>query len=265
MNISEIKQKLQGKQHTIGTWMQIPNTSVAEIMGKAGYDWVAVDLEHGHFSNENLPDIFRAIELGGTVPFARLAQCEQKDIKQALDAGARGLILPMIETSEQLKQGVSWAYYPPIGIRGVGYSRANLFGKKFDTCVQQKTQELVIAAQIEHVRAVENLESILSVNGLDAIIVGPYDLSGSMGLTGKFDDPRFVQMMSTISEKAEKDNIPMGVHVVQPDTKKLKEAISNGYQFIAYGIDAVFLYRSAERPINESNIAKIKESKIRKT
>lgn len=249
--IEKIKQKLKNGQPTIGSWMQIPSTSVAEIMGNAGYDWVAVDLEHGHFSNESLTGIFRALETGGTAPFARVAQCEQKDIKCALDAGAVGLILPMIEAPEQLKRGIDWAYYPPKGTRGVGYCRANLFGKAFETHQKNSINNTIIVAQIEHIRAVENLEEILQVKDLDAIMVGPYDLSASMGLTGEFENPRFVKMMEKIFQKAKEHTIPMGAHVVKPVKKDLEKAIAEGHQFIAYGIDSVFLWTSAEVPTKE--------------
>lgn len=244
----EIRQKLKAGDVSIGSWMQIPSADVAEVMGKAGYDWVAVDLEHGAFSQDNLPDVFRALELGGTVPFARVAQASKKDIKCALDAGAKGIILPMIEMAEQLENALSWAYYPPKGTRGVGYCRANLFGKHFDQYLEA-SDEIICVAQIEHIDAVSNIDSMLSNKRLDAIMVGPYDLSGSMNLTGQFDHPTFNQVMETLSRKTREHNIPMGLHIVQPDTSVLKSRINDGYQFIAYGIDAVFLNNLAQRPV----------------
>jgi len=248
MVISEIKRKFKSGQASIGSWMQIANASVAEIMGKAGYDWVAVDLEHGHFSSQILPDIFRALELGYTMPFARIAQCHPRDIKQALDAGAKGIIIPMVGSASQLRQGIEWAFYPPRGLRGVGYSRANLFGKSFESHIEKSLNNTLIVAQVEHIRAVEKLDEILQVEGLDAIMVGPYDLSASMGLKGRFQDQRFIETIRQISQIARLYNVPMGLHVVKPVLGELEKAIEEGYQFIAYGIDAVFLYKSAERP-----------------
>lgn len=246
--INTILKKLKKGDSTIGTWMQISSPDVAEILGKAGYDWVAVDLEHGGFSMPVLKDIFRALELGGTVPLARVAQCHPKDIKQALDAGAQGIILPMIERKDQLEEAISWAYYPPKGNRGVGYSRANLFGRHFNKYVDRFCTKILVIAQIEHVNAVQELDAILSVSDLDAIMVGPYDLSGSMGLTAQFDHPDYLRVMDTIFQKAENNNVPMGVHIVQPDAALLAARIAEGYQFVAYGIDAVFLYNSVARP-----------------
>ncbi len=246
MNV--VREKLKSGKPTIGSWMQLPNVSVAEILGQAGYDWVAIDLEHGSFSIEGLPAICLALEKGNTLPFARIAQAQAKEIKQALDAGVQGLIFPMINSAAELENAISWSSYPPYGTRGVGYSRANLFGKHFNELVPESTNDIVLIAQIEHIDAVKALDDILSVERLDGIIVGPYDLSASMDLTGKFDDPGFIRTMSVIESKSKQFNIPMGLHIVQPDTELLKEKISNGYQFVAYGIDALFLCHAAECP-----------------
>ncbi len=246
----DVKAKLLDGKVTIGSWLQIPDASIAEIMGNAGYDWVAVDLEHGDFPKTNLTNIFRAIELGGTLPFARLSDTCPTNIKQTLDAGAKGLIFPMIESAEQLARAISSAMYPPQGNRGIGYSRANGFGQYFEDRFQSANQ-IPIVAQIEHITAVKQIDEILSVKGLDAIIVGPYDLSGSMNLTGQFDHPEFIKTMEMISSKASAHKIPMGSHIVQPNKRELEQKIQEGYQFIAYGIDALFLYTAAANPLKK--------------
>lgn len=238
-----IRQSLQENKPSVGSWMQIPHTSVAEIMGQAGYDWVAVDMEHGAIGVHQLPDLFRALELGGTLPLARLAQGQPKDCKQALDAGAGGVIVPMVESAAQLTQVRDACRWPPAGTRGVGFSRANLFGKHFEAYTEE-AQEPLLVAMIEHVRAVDNLAEILQVSGLDAIMVGPYDLSASMGLTAQFNHPDFEEVMQRIRGLSREYRIPSGVHVVMPDHAALEQRIAQGYRFIAYSIDAVFLTRS---------------------
>ena len=245
--ITSIRQSLRADRPSIGSWMQIPHSSVAEIMGEAGYDWVAIDLEHGSISVHQLPDLFRALELGGTLPLVRLAQGQPKDCKQALDAGAGGVIVPMVENAEQLKQVRDACRWPPAGTRGVGFSRANLFGKQF-SAYSEEAQAPLLIAQIEHIRAVENLESILRVEGLDAILIGPYDLSASMGLTAQFENHEFMVTMSRILTLAHDVRIPCGVHVVQPDPAELEMRIAEGYRLIAYSIDAVFLNISTQKP-----------------
>lgn len=244
-----MRKMMRAGKATIGTWLQIPSADIAEILGAAGYDWVAVDMEHGAFTRALLPDIFRAIECGGAVPFARVPEATMSPIKEALDSGALGLIFPMIESREQLDQAISWALYPDAGgSRGVGYSRANLYGKDFDQYRQIDAKDIFLVAQIEHIHAVDNLDAILSHPRLDAIMVGPYDLSGSMGLTGHFDHPDFVSVMERINTACHAHNMPMGTHIVQPDQRKLAKCVADGYRFIAYGIDAVFLMQNAARP-----------------
>lgn len=245
--IQAIRKNLATNQSSIGSWMQIPNASVAEIMGQAGYDWVAVDMEHGTIGHHQLPDLFRALELGGTLPLVRLAQGHPKDCKQALDAGSGGVIVPMVETVEQLIQVRDACRWPPSGTRGVGFSRANLFGKHFDA-YQDEAQAPLLVAMIEHTRAVENLEAILAVKGLDAILIGPYDLSASMGLTGRFEDPTFVAAMTRVKALCHKANIACGVHVVMPDVEALGDRMNEGYRFLAYSIDAVFFNVSCTIP-----------------
>lgn len=245
--ILDIRRSLATNQPSIGSWIQIPHASVAEIMGQAGYDWVAADLEHGAISVHQLPDIFRALELGGTLPLARIAHGQPKDCKQVLDAGAGGVIVPMVESAAQLKQVRDACRWPPAGTRGVGFSRANLFGKHFEAYIEEAQAPLLVA-MIEHIRAVNDLEEILQVEGLDAILIGPYDLSASMGLTAKFDAPEFVVAMDRIRSLCKQFHIPCGVHVVMPEPAVLENRIAEGYQFIAYSIDAVFLHTCAENP-----------------
>lgn len=230
--------------------MQIPHASVAEIMGQAGYDWVAIDMEHGTIGHHQLPDLFRALELGGTLPLVRVGQGHPKDCKQALDAGAGGVIVPMVESAAQLVSVRDACRWPPAGTRGVGFSRANLFGKNFDA-YREEAQAPLLVAMIEHVRAVDDLDAILAVDGLDAILVGPYDLSASLGVTAKFDEQCFKEAMASIAEKAKRAGIPSGVHVVQPSKDELNRRIREGYRFLAYSTDAVMLQQMAAQAVSQ--------------
>ncbi len=245
--IKSIREKLNTNGVSIGSWMQIPHSSIAEIMGQSNYDWVAVDMEHGAISVHQLPDLFRALELGNTLPLVRLGHGHSKDCKQALDAGAGGVIVPMIVSAEQLIKVRDSIRWPPSGRRGVGFSRANLFGKNFDAYVEEAKQPILIA-MIEDVEAINELDSILAVDGLDAILIGPYDLSASMNLTAQFEHSKFIDAMSNIKKKSELANIPCGVHVVQPSIEALQQKVDDGYRFIAYSIDSVFLNHVVARP-----------------
>ena len=246
--VNSIRRQMQGGDASIGSWMQIPNSSVAEIMGRAGYDWVAVDMEHGAFNVSQLPDVFRALELGDTLPLARLSQGAQKECKQALDASAGGVIIPMVESAEQLLSISKECIWPPEGCRGVGFSRANLFGKHFDE-YKLEAQSPLLIAMIENIRAVDNLDKILEVPGLDAVFIGPYDLSASMGITGELNHQDYQAVQKNILQVAIQHNIACGIHVVKPDKAELNKCINQGYRFIAYSIDSVFLINAAENQL----------------
>lgn len=252
---SRIREQLRRGQPTVGSWLQLPCTDAAEIIARLGYAWAAVDLEHGAFTRAMLPDVFRALERWGCLPFARVAEASPVRVKEALDSGARGLILPMIESRAQLDAAVAAAVYPggavfSGGARGVGFCRANAFGMDFEahTGPEGIGQDIVIVAQIEHVRALDELDAIFSHPRLDACMVGPYDLSASMGLTGRFDHPDFTAAAARIEAKARAHGIAPGFHVVRPEPELLREKIRQGYTFLAYGMDSVFLQAGGAPP-----------------
>ena len=202
-------------------------------------------MEHGAISHQQLPDLFRALELGNTLPLARIAEGKPRDCKQALDAGAGGVIVPMVESAEQLVSVRDACRWPPAGMRGVGFSRTNLFGKNFEV-YQDEAQAPLLVAMIENTLALENIDKILLVEGLDAILVGPYDLSASLGLTAEFDHPDFISAMSHILSRSKHAKVAAGVHVVDPSVHDLKMRVEEGYRFLAYSIDTVMLRKETE-------------------
>jgi len=245
--IRRIRELLTAGKATIGGWMQLGSPAVAEIMGGGGFDWVAVDLEHGSIGAHQLPNIFRALELGGTLPLVRLAQQNANDCKQALDAGAGGVIVPMVESAGQIvlmREASSW---PPSGTRGVAYSRANLYGKNFEE-YKLIAQNPLIVAMVETEMGVNNLKEILEVGRPDAILVGPYDLSASLGVIGNFDNIIFKSAIKKIESFCVTARVPLGFHIVNPDKSVLEEKLNEGYQFIAFSMDSVFLELHAKNP-----------------
>lgn len=249
--MNKVKQKLKKRHYTIGSWVQLPEPGIVEIMAKSGFEWLVVDMEHGSISIETLPNLFRATEKSGCIPFVRLSENNATAIKQVLDAGARGLVVPMINCKEDAEKAVRAAKYPPQGVRGVGFSRANLYGTEFAEYVKRINDELIIVLQIEHIRGVENIDEILSVPGIDACMIGPYDLSGSMNLTGQFKHPEFQKTVRRVLECAKRHDIAMGTHVVPPDIEELKRRIEEGYSFIAYSLDTVLLANICREAIKE--------------
>lgn len=248
--IKSIRKNLSNGKFSIGSWMQVGDSDIAEIMGKLNYDWVAIDLEHGQINLSSLPDIFRALELGGTLPFVRISKNSDEEIKHVLDSGASGLIIPQIENVDQLEIAYQYSCYPPSGKRGVGFSRTNLFGKNFDT-YKKEAQRTFIVPMIESQKGIENIDQILQLKFIDAIMVGPYDLSASIGVTGRFEDKKFKKNLKQILSLCSKNNVACGLHVVKPEIKQLDKAIKEGYQFLAYAGDAFFLNEFATNPISK--------------
>jgi 2-dehydro-3-deoxyglucarate aldolase len=244
-----LKKKLKDNALSVGSWLQFNSPDVAEVMAKAGFEWLVVDMEHGPIDVADLPDLFRAIENGGALPLVRLSENNPYLIKRVLDAGAQGIIVPMIRTADEIKQAVESAQYPPKGRRGIGYSRANNYGLSFEKYFNRFNDDVVVVAQIEDINAVNNIEEIFSFKEIDSFIIGPYDLSGSMNKTGCFDDPEVEAAVQKVFDAAKKRRIAPGIHVIPPDLNEVYRRIDEGFKFIAVSIDTFMLGTSASQLI----------------
>ena len=238
---SLLKQKLQNKEISIGSWLTIPHQAIIEIMSTAGFDWLTIDMEHSPISIETIMNLIGHIQGNGMQALVRVSKNEEVAIKRVLDAGADGVIVPMIRNKEEAIQAVSFVKYPPLGKRGVGLNRAQKYGTAFDTYQDWIKNNAVVIAQIEHIDAVNNLEEIFSVPGIDGIIVGPYDLSASMGFPGEYEREDVKKALDRIDVVAKKLNKPLGFHIVESDHSKVLEKINKGYSFLAFSLDFFFL------------------------
>lgn len=239
------RQALLDREVTLGGWLQIGHPVCAEIHARAGFDWVCVDMEHGAIDLETMTNIFRAIDGFDCTPVARLPYNDPIWIHRTLDAGARALIIPMVNTPEQAEAAVRESKHPPRGVRGYGYSRANMHGIDFAQYVEESDDEIAMVMQIEHKDAIANLEGIVQVDGVDGVFIGPMDLSGSMGITGQLDHPEVVAALERYREVCDRNNIAAGMHVVRPTEANVAGAIEQGYTLIALGVDVVFLEEGA--------------------
>ena len=238
---STLKEKLQNKELSIGSWLSIPHQAIIEIMSTAGFEWLTIDMEHSPISIETTMNLIGHIQGNGMQALVRVSKNEEVIIKQALDAGADGIIVPMIKNKDEAKQAVDFVKYPPSGKRGVGLNRAQKYGTAFDTYQEWVKNEVVIIAQIEHIEAVNNLEDIFATEGIDGIIVGPYDLSASMGYPGEYDREDVKEALERIDLIAKKLNKPLGFHVIDSGYSKTLDKIRKGYSFLAFSIDFFFL------------------------
>ncbi len=245
--ISKLRSKLKKGEVSCGSWQQIPHPSISELLASENYDWICVDLEHGSIDFSQLPILFCAIERYNVLPFARLGKSDSYHAHMALEAGAAGIIFPMISCGDQIKSLIQDSSWPPSGNRGVGFSRACLYGKSFESH-KNLARNPFFVAMIESKEGVRNLESIVSIEDLDAVIIGPYDLSASFNLLGDFNSHEFKEILTNIKNICKKYSKPFGIHIVEPSIKKYNEALAEGYNFISYSTDALFFQASSQKP-----------------
>jgi 2-dehydro-3-deoxyglucarate aldolase len=239
-----LKKKLQRQEITIGSWITLGHTSIAEIMAKAGFEWLVIDMEHSVITLDVAQQLIQVIEGSGVIPLVRVGENNANIIKRVMDAGAYGVIVPMVNTKKQAESAVKAVKYPPVGTRGVGLARAQGYGDKFDEYAATVNEESIVIAQIEHIEAVNNLESILSVEGIDGCIIGPYDLSGSLGKPGNFEDPDVLAALEKVEQTCKERKAALGMHVIQPDYRLVMEKVAKGYNFISFSLDILFLGNS---------------------
>ena len=240
-----LKHKLLSGEKTIGSWLTMPSLAISELMAKVGFDWLTIDLEHSSLSIEQAGEMIRIIDLAGVSPLVRLTSNDGNQIKRVMDSGAHGIIVPMVKTKGDAEQAVSSVYYPPKGIRGVGLARAQHYGIGFHEYRDWLEENAIIIVQIEHIDAVNNLKDILSVDGVDGYIIGPYDLSASLGVSGEFNHSSMIEAMNEIYRVATTLGKYGGIHIVEPDTDLLKQSVLEGFTFLAYSVDFRMLDVSA--------------------
>lgn len=225
----------------LGSWITIGNSSIAEIMADAGFDWLCIDLEHTITDYAEAQQLILAIQSKGIKAFVRVGDNNSRIIKRILDAGADGIIVPSVNSAAEAKKAVNSIKYPPIGTRGVGLARAQGYGFGFESYRDGKAKEIKLIVQIEHINAINELDAIIQTDGVDGTFIGPYDLSGSLGKPGQWDEPEVKKAIEIYEVTAKKYNKIMGFHVVPPNYELVEEKIKKGYNFIAFGFDAIFL------------------------
>lgn len=245
-----LKNKLQNNELTIGSWVTIGHPSIIEIMASAGFEWLVVDLEHTSIDLSIAHILISTIQANGMKALVRVSKNEEVIIKRVLDMGADGIVVPMIKSKADALDAINFAKYPPIGKRGVGLFRAQKYGIGFDEYKKWVNDELVIIAQIEHIEAVININDIITTEGIDGVIIGPYDLSGSMGYPGEYHRDDVQKAIADVLSACKNHNVPSGFHVIESDPTKLQKKIEQGCTFLAYSLDFFFLGDSARNGMN---------------
>ena len=226
-----LKEKIKNKEKVLGTFFELGSMSVIECLGQTGLDFVIIDNEHGPFETESTMNYVRA--------------CDRPAILKPLDIGAKGLIVPCIETVEQAKKIVEYGKFSPIGKRGFCPSRKDYWGyshpqgQPIDVGMKHENEETLLILQCETVGCLENIETIVSMDGVDGIFIGPFDLSISMGIPGEFDNPEFLKAIDKILSTCKKYNKISSVFTGRFDD--IDKYYKQGFDIVTYSLDANIL------------------------
>ena len=249
--MNKVRQALLEGKVTIGTWIQINHPVVSEILGNCNFDWIAADCEHTDIDVEGFTRIARGMYGRGPEPFVRVRENDTLAIRQVLDAGARGVIVPLVESAEEAKRAVTATKFPPAGIRGFSFCRSNNYGRDFDDYARQANQDIAVVVMIESKKAIDRIDDILDVEGVDGVFIGPYDLSGSYGIPGKTGNVAVQKGCQKVLQACRRAKKSAGLHIVMPDPANIKSAIEDGFTFIAVGADIVFLNQASRNALCE--------------
>jgi len=245
--MSNTKQKLCSGQPVFGGWVMTGSPAVAEIMAGEGFDFLGVDMEHTPTNVEGFHRIALAAKETECDLLARLPSCDPVLAKQVLDLGAAGIIVPSVNSPAEAAQAVAMAKFPPEGIRGASLCRATGYGRRFAEYFQAHNREVVVVVMLEHIQAVPRAEAILATPGVDAALIGPYDLSASMNLAGQLDHPEVRAAQQAILEACRRHNVAAGIHVVPVDPVEVRRRVAAGYRFLACGVDTLFIREGCRR------------------
>jgi 2-keto-3-deoxy-L-rhamnonate aldolase RhmA len=249
MKSNRVKELLQRGEVTLGPWITIGHPDVVEMLAHMGFDWMAFDMEHAPLDIRTVQNLMQAANGTEVTPFVRVAWNDIVLIKQVLDLGTQGLVIPWVNTREDAIRAVRAARYPPQGLRGAGPRRAALYGLDRDYMAQAAAQIMIIA-QIETTEAVENAENILEVEGVDGFFIGPTDLSTSMSIPGQRDHPELQRAIRKVLEIGKKLGKPGGI--MCHSINEIKRAVDDGFKFIAAGSDFDYLKWGADIALGAS-------------
>ncbi|MCD6507141.1 2-dehydro-3-deoxyglucarate aldolase [Candidatus Poribacteria bacterium] len=241
-----VKEKLASGKPSVGTWLNLCSPFAAEYMAHVGWDWLVVDTEHSPVDMETTAHCFQAICTTETIPMARVAWNMPVLVKRLLDAGALGLVVPMVNSPEEAERAVKSMKYPPDGFRSIGGGRCTLYGPDYRT---RANEEILVVVQIEHIDAVKRAGEILSVEGVDACFIGPNDLAGSMGV--RPGSPEHEEAVMSVLKAAKEVGVAPGIHVFSADDANRR--IEQGFQFIAVSSDLGFLLSQARSEFAKLN------------
>lgn len=240
---------LRNGQLLIGPLVSLPSPEITEILAQTGFDWLFIDAEHGAFNPQQTQAMLQA---AGNCPCViRVPSGDEIWIKKALDIGAAGIIVPQVHTTDQARQIVQSCKYSPQGTRGVGIGRAHKYGSGFEDYLMHANRDTAVILQAESSTAIKNISSIVAVKGIDAILIGPYDLSASLGKIGQVNHKTVTDAINKVRKACMDANVKLGIFGVSPEA--VKPYIKKGFTLITVGVDSLFLIKSAKEVLHKLN------------
>jgi 2-keto-3-deoxy-L-rhamnonate aldolase RhmA len=237
------RQRLMQGDLLIGAFMTLPVPEIAEIFAEVGFDWLFVDMEHTTIDVEDVQRILQAVG-DKCACLVRVPSMDEVWLKRVLDAGAHGVIIPHVNTADEVRHIVQACLYPPDGSRSVGLARAQKYGLRFEDYVENSNHTVVIIPQVEHIDGVQNIEDIVKVAGVSAVFIGPYDLSGSLGKLGEIEDPQVQKNIACVKDACVRQGLPVGIF--SRDVEVAFSYIEQGFTLLTVGVDTLFIGESAK-------------------
>jgi len=246
---NRMKRELAAGNVCLGATITIYSPAIAELLSRVGLDWLWIDTEHTALSLEEVSVILQATNGTDVSTVIRVPWNDKTLIKRAIDTGPDGILVPMINTAADAEAAVRAMKYPPLGERGAGIGRAQCYGMRMGEYMSTANDEVMFIAQIEHVEAVANIDEIVEVAGLDSVMIGALDLSGSMGKLGQTDDPEVEAAVQTVLAACRRAGIPCGVVALGPEATNRR--IEEGFTSIITGIDVLWIQGAARAGLAE--------------
>jgi 2-keto-3-deoxy-L-rhamnonate aldolase RhmA len=229
--------RLRSGERLIAPLVTLNSPPVVEMLAEAGFDWLFLDAEHAPFDALEMQSLMQAA--GATPCVVRLASSNEIQVKQALDIGAAGVIAPQVNSAEHARQIVQWSKYAPVGRRGMGIARAHRYGLRVSEYVQGANEDTAVIVQAEHHEAVKHIRDIVRVEGVDGVLIGPYDLSASLGIPGSVDHQDVRDAIARVNDACREANLPIGIFGLTAEA--VRPYIEQGFTMIVAGVDTVML------------------------
>lgn len=242
----QVLEKIRRGEPSFGGWDVLDSFAAVDLLSQAGYDWVALDIEHAAHGVRDVSEMAALLRARGVVPFARVFDKSMPSVRRVADAGIQGIIVPAVSSAADAKEAVDSVKLAPLGKRAIGAGAYAAYGTRSAEAVSHINDDTMVIADIETRDGVENIDEILSVEGIDGIFIGPMDMSYTYGLNGDTQNDTIRQALQTVLASCKAHGKFAGLHIMRNDSAAVRRALEEGYTFIALGFDAHFISSGAE-------------------